>query len=44
MGPVADFVGFVDVDAGTVGGAAVLEVVGLGGSGVSEVNATKRGE
>ena len=28
LGPVAQFVGFVDVDAGAVGGATVLEVIG----------------
>ena len=31
LGPVAQLVGFVDVDAGAVGGATVLEVIGHSG-------------
>jgi hypothetical protein len=38
---VADFVGFVDVDAGPVGRAAVLEVVGHERSRVSGMCATE---
>ena len=45
LGPVADFVGFVDVDAGAVGWAAVLEVVGHSEVGLVEwVKREKIGE
>lgn len=42
LGPVADFVSFVDVDAGAVGGAAVLEVVGHERSRVSGMCAKEK--
>jgi len=34
FGPVAQLVSFVDINAGTVGGATVLEVIGHGGWGL----------
>ena len=41
LSPVADFVGFVDIDTGPVGGASVLEVVGRKKEQLRENIATK---
>jgi hypothetical protein len=36
LSPVADFVGFVDIDAGLVGGTAILEIIRHGKGGLVE--------